>query len=262
MLDSRRPPYGYSIGLMTEYVAEMISCLVLDSTPVSARFHTSLYALLVQTELPGATVLLGLTYLSRRTQTLPIATRAERPAEAEDRAWRMLAVAVMLGSKYLDDGTYDHTSWAAVSAISKANLNRLEREWLEAVHWCLFVNLDLDEAYNAWITSWQGWLYTKTVQMTQNLTAAWLPVSPVPPYAPSLAEVPIFFLAGQGDRHGSGSTAWLRTPVDHVMSQGATAHVRHPNWPSTSPSPLYTTSFSWRGGDTLGDLGGPVGILA
>ncbi|CAK7237038.1 hypothetical protein SBRCBS47491_009841 [Sporothrix bragantina] len=168
----RRPPYGYSVGLMAEYVAEMANNLVLARAPSSAKLCTLLYGLLAETRLPGATVLLGMTYFSKRVKMLCLARRVERLPVSEADQWHLLVVAIVLGSKFLDDVTYSNTSWAEVSAVPKAELGKLERDWLGAVRWSLFVDLDLDDDYNAWIASWQGWLYTKSFQMTQNVSAA------------------------------------------------------------------------------------------
>jgi hypothetical protein len=261
MQDSRRPPYGYSVGLMTEYVAEMTGCLVMDPKPLSASFCTSLYCLLEYTKLPGATVLLGLAYLSKRIQIRPLATGPARPAVSEDEAWKMLAVAMMLGSKYLDDGTYTNTSWADVSGIPKTDLDRLEREWLGAVHWSLYVDLDLDPAYSAWIASWQGWLVTKSIQMTQNVTAAWLPVCESPPYAPGMVESHIFFSINQGAGRHSIDKSRPPTPLNRGMRPSTPVSVRCPMWPSTPSSISNATSFSWSGGGLLGNLEGPASVF-
>lgn len=259
MQDSRRPPYGYSVGLMTEYVAEMTGCLAMDTTPASASFCTSLYSLLECTKLPGATVLLGLAYLSKRIETLPLANRLARPAVSEDEAWQMLTVAMMLGSKYLDDGTYSNTSWADVSDIPKADLDRLEREWLRAVHWSLYVDLDLDPAYSAWIASWQGWLVTKSIQMTQNVTAAWLPICKTPPSAPSMAESPIFFSINRGAGHRSVDTIRPCTPLNRVMRPSAPNSLECPLWLSTSTSSSISNAAYFRRG--VDHLQGPASIL-
>ncbi|CAK7206338.1 cyclin-like protein [Sporothrix eucalyptigena] len=261
MDDSRRPPYGYSVGLMTEYVAEMTSRLVMSPTPFSARFHILLYGLLTQTELPDTTILLGLTYLSKRMPTLPMPIEATQPVVAEREAWEMLVVAVMLGSKYLDDGTYKNKTWAIVSDIPRADLDRLERQWLGTVEWSLRVNLDSDTAYWGWIANWQNWLCSKARQMKLNLIAAWLPVYTTPSYVSSRADLPVTFPATLDTRHRSVDAAKQPMPVAWGISLNSTAPVQYPVWPSMSSSMSNPTCFSWEGGSLLGDLGEPVNFF-
>ena len=47
--------------------------------------------------------------------------------------FRLLTIAVVLGSKFLDDNTFINRSWSEVSGIQVHELNELELEWLLAI---------------------------------------------------------------------------------------------------------------------------------
>jgi hypothetical protein len=63
----------------------------------------------------------------------------------------------MLGSKFLDDNTFQNRSWSEVSGIAVRELNTLEHEWMDAINWHLYVDLDRSADYNAWLKSWKEW---------------------------------------------------------------------------------------------------------
>jgi hypothetical protein len=90
----------------------------------------------------------------------------------------MLTVALLLGSKFLDDNTFQNKSWSEVSGISVKDLNTLEYEWLSATGWCLYVNLDKSEDYNAWLKNWRDWLQNKKRQQAQTNHERLVPLVP------------------------------------------------------------------------------------
>lgn len=162
----------YEMDQMTEYVAEMAQsmyallssniCLadidiprsVLPATTVSPSFRKFVAGLLTSTRLPSTTILLGLTYLARRMSML----NARGPQKIhENQLWRMLTVGLLLGSKFLDDNTFQNRSWADVSGIAVVELNTLEQDWLSAMNWDLYVDHDKTEDFMAWLASWPSW---------------------------------------------------------------------------------------------------------
>ncbi|OAA66842.1 hypothetical protein SPI_01418 [Niveomyces insectorum RCEF 264] len=177
MLDSRCPPYGYSVGLMTEYIVKA-SCFLLGRRPSQCvSFGILLYGFLARTQLPGTTILLGLLYLSRRVEdgrlflragmAQSLRTTTPLPAAVpETQAWQQLVVAIVLGSKYLDDNSFGNASWAMASSKPQRLLDAMELEWLDDADWRLHIDLDYDNDYGAWIASWQDWLLQRTTQMT------------------------------------------------------------------------------------------------
>ncbi|TDZ20903.1 Meiotically up-regulated gene 80 protein [Colletotrichum orbiculare MAFF 240422] len=151
----------YEVDQMAEFVAEMAVRVVmpLSSTPVTSSFRKFVSQILSSTRLPKSTILLGMNYLAKRVNTL----KQNNPAYTvpEGQVWRMLTVSLLLGSKFLDDNTFQNRSWSEVSGIAVAELNSLEHEWLEQSGWRLYVNLDFSEDYKAWLNSWDEWLALK-----------------------------------------------------------------------------------------------------
>ncbi|EON97599.1 putative cyclin-like protein [Phaeoacremonium minimum UCRPA7] len=154
----------YEVDQMAEYVAEMATRLVMPQSHVTAPFRKFVSQILTSTRLPSTTILLGMNYLAKRTNMLSAAGPLKT---TEGQVWRMLTIALLLGSKFLDDNTFQNRSWSEVSGIPVQELNSLEHEWLGAINWCLYVNLDKSKDYNAWLNSWQEWQENKKRQQAQ-----------------------------------------------------------------------------------------------
>ena len=126
---------------------------VIDSgTPVSTGFRKFVSQMLSSTRLPSSTILVGLHYLSRRMTLLSINgdfryCKGSLP--------RMLTTALLLGSKFLDDNTFQNRSWSEVSNIPVSELNMLEVEWLAAIQWNLHVHPSDPEGFLLWHHKWQ-----------------------------------------------------------------------------------------------------------
>lgn len=160
---------------MTDYVAEMAQRLCNPNSPVSPAFRKFVSGILSSTRLPKATILLGLNYLARRLHVL----NSAGPFKASDgQVWRMLTIGLLLGSKFLDDNTFQNRSWSEVSGIPVAELNTLEHEWLESIQWSLFVNLEQSKDYKAWLQSWDDWCEVKNVERTATLERL-APLAPI-----------------------------------------------------------------------------------
>lgn len=153
----------YEVDMMAEYVAEMAVQLVTPRLNVTAPFRKFVSQILTSTRLPKTTILLGMNYLSKRVNGL----KRIAPFHAhEGQVWRMLTIALLLGSKFLDDNTFQNRSWSEVSGISVSELNKLEAEWLRDIQWNLYVNLERSEDYNAWLDSWSDWMNRKKMAQT------------------------------------------------------------------------------------------------
>jgi hypothetical protein len=165
----------YELDQITEYVAEMAQRIVLPTSPVSPAFRKFVSGLLSSTRLPSTTILLGMNYLARRMNIL----NAAGPYKVNDGVvWRMLTIGLLLGSKFLDDNTFQNRSWSEVSGIPVAELNTLEHEWLEAMEWSLYVNLDESQDYTAWRKSWHDWREQKNIQRKATLDRL-APLAPI-----------------------------------------------------------------------------------
>lgn len=144
----------YEVETMAEYVAEMAMRVVMPNAMVTAQFRKFVSQILTSTRLPSTTILLGMNYLSKRVNMLT-AQGGFKPSEGQ--VWRMLTVSLLLGSKFLDDNTFQNRSWSEVSGIAVQELNSMENEWLRQISWSLYVNLDKSNDYTAWLNNWKEW---------------------------------------------------------------------------------------------------------
>lgn len=154
----------YEVDVMAEYVAEMATRVVTPEASVTSAFRKFVSQVLTSTRLPSTTILLGMNYLAKRINTL----KGQGPYKAsEGQVWRYLTVSLLLGSKFLDDNTFQNRSWSEVSGIAVSELNALEFEWVESMGWRLYVNLDLSKDYQAWLENWRDWQQMKKRQAAQ-----------------------------------------------------------------------------------------------
>ncbi|KUJ08035.1 putative meiotically up-regulated gene 80 protein [Mollisia scopiformis] len=150
----------YEIDQMTEYVAEMAQRIVLPTSPVSPAFRKFVSGLLSSTRLPSTTILLGMNYLARRMNILNAAGGLTKSSDGN--VWRMLTIGLLLGSKFLDDNTFQNRSWS------------------EAMGWSLYVNLETSDDFQAWLQSWAEWRETKNMQRKATLERlAPMPLAPI-----------------------------------------------------------------------------------
>ncbi|PMD48608.1 putative meiotically up-regulated gene 80 protein [Hyaloscypha variabilis F] len=205
----------YEIDQITEYVAEMAQRIVLPGTPVSPAFRKFVSGLLSSTRLPSTTILLGMNYLARRMNML----NAAGPYKATDGVvWRMLTIGLLLGSKFLDDNTFQNRSWS-------------EHEWLDAMGWSLYVNLDESNDFKAWMDSWKEWREAKNVQRKATLDRL-APLAPIDtnvqrprPYSQAFSAYP---KSASRERHQSGfhsaydQNSWVNPyPTPHLTPPSA-----------------------------------------
>ncbi|KAJ2902255.1 hypothetical protein MKZ38_000796 [Zalerion maritima] len=148
----------YDVDLMAEYVSEMATRLSSHQGqgPVAPTFRKFVQQILTSTRLPRTTILLGMNYLAKRINMLKAAGNEQFAGDGQ--IWRMLTIALLLGSKFLDDNTFQNRSWSEVSGLPVSELNTLENQWLAAIGWNLYVNLDHSKDYNAWLKSFEDWL--------------------------------------------------------------------------------------------------------
>lgn len=212
----------YQIDDMADYVAEMTQRLVdnagnTGNTPVTPDFRKFVYGILSSTRLPHTTILLGMNYFANRIDGLESVPRGFH-------MWRYLTVALLLGSKFLDDNTFQNKSWSDVSGIEVIDLNTIEHTWLEDIEWSLFVDLDNNEAYNAWLTNWKNW------SAERKLKAARLSAQPTPltPIDTNVSRRP-------------SKTMYRNYPKSATQERQQYIHYEHPAWANHSyPTPQHT----------------------
>lgn len=145
----------YDIYASGIFLADIdISRSVFDSkAPVRAEFRKYVSQVLSSTRLPSSTILLGLHYLAVRMTML---SSEGDYKYGGGQLHRMLTVALLLGSKFLDDNTFQNRSWSEVSNIPVGDLNVLEVEWLVAIQWTMHINPQDSNGFLRWHQQWQS----------------------------------------------------------------------------------------------------------
>ncbi|KAK9722593.1 hypothetical protein K7432_002583 [Basidiobolus ranarum] len=106
--------------------------------------------LLIFTDIPSTVVLVGMNYLYRlRTSSIV----ADNPPSGSE--YRVLVVALLTASKYIEDLSYSNLSWSEVSGFEVEELNLMEREFLAELDWKLWIS---PEEYEGWLGGIDHWL--------------------------------------------------------------------------------------------------------
>lgn len=162
----------YDMDMMTDFVSEMAHGMYALFTSsiriaeidlmqsiqpgvvqsVDPSFRKWVHQVLCATRLPSATILLSLQYLTIRMTQL--STGIQR-REAQDNRQRMLIVALVLGSKFLDDNTFINRSWSEVSGIDVKILNWMEIDWFQAMDNRLHRDPSEPSGFSSWKAHWQ-----------------------------------------------------------------------------------------------------------
>lgn len=205
----------YKMEQMADFVAEMAQgmyalyesriCLadidiirsVNPNAMVPSAFRKYVLQVLSSTRLPSSTILLGLHYLATRMTML---SAHGRYTTGGGQVYRMLITSLLLGSKFLDDNTFQNRSWSEVSNIPVGELNVLEIEWLLAVNWNMHITTDDPQGFMVWLKHWERWQVKKVEVSMESLKLTPLDpnvqrqrsvnktFSPVPLYPPSYNE--------------------------------------------------------------------------
>lgn len=133
---------------------------------VSIAFRKYVSQILSSTRLPSSTILLGLHYLTVRVAMLSVDGIY---ASSTGQLYRLLTTALMLGSKFLDDNTFQNRSWSDVSNISVGELNSLELDWLVAIEWDMHIDPSDPQGLTAWLNQWKRWQSKKIERTLDSL---------------------------------------------------------------------------------------------
>lgn len=105
--------------------------------------------------------------------------------------YRMTTIALLLGSKFLDDNTFQNRSWSEVSGLTVSELNTLEVEWLIAIDWTLHLDPLKHDGFGVMKEHWRKWTTKATVRSRT--------VSQLPPIDTNMSS-----FASQRRDHSSG----------------------------------------------------------
>lgn len=139
----------YDMDVMTDFVCESALQVITPGRMAPQSFRKWVHQVLCATRLPSATILLSMSYLSNRMPML-----AGEP-KIDHHLFRLLTIALVLGSKFLDDNTFINRSWSEVSGIPVGELNRLEMEWLNAIDYKLHRDSTEHQGWRTWSEHWK-----------------------------------------------------------------------------------------------------------
>jgi hypothetical protein len=145
----------YDMDLMSSFVAEMSQKLVTPTSSPTREYRKYVLQILSSTRLPSSTIMLGLFYLQSRMKQLNERHELQTSPGA---VYRHLTTCLLLGSKFLDDNTFQNRSWAEVSSIKVKELNTMELEWLQDFNWEIHgMMYDDDEGFFMWVEAWHAY---------------------------------------------------------------------------------------------------------
>jgi hypothetical protein len=145
----------YEMDVMTLFVTEMTQEVVNPTTDPSSSFRKYVSQILSSTRLPSSTIMLGLFYMSSR---LKVIAENQIHDVSSRNVYQMLTTGLLLGSKFLDDNTFQNRSWSEVSSIPVHDLNRLELDWLKGFKWEIHrLMYDEDEGFFQWVDHWHAY---------------------------------------------------------------------------------------------------------
>ena len=99
--------------------------------------------------------MLGLFYLASR---MKIVKDLGQDVTGSGMVYRMLTTCLLLGSKFLDDNTFQNKSWAEVSSIPVIELNLMELDWLQGFNWEIHrLMYEEEDGFFMWVDHWRSY---------------------------------------------------------------------------------------------------------
>jgi len=251
----------YDMDLMANFVAEMAQGMYAKFTSgihladidlmrsvnpgsrPTPQFLKYVLQILSSTRLPSSTIVLGLFYLASRMR---IVSETGADTRSSGTVYRMLTTCLLLGSKFLDDNTFQNRSWADVSSIPVLELNQMELEWLKGFDWTLHGPMyhEIDGFY-MWREHWKA--YQEDAQLARaresqklasiDTTTARVQQSARQPLMSPEGPIPL-----QYQRSAQYDTQWVR-PLIADYSPPSAPHsglttpdyYNNGNWPQAPP---------------------------
>lgn len=137
-----------------DHVTNIGTSVTPESSP-SSQFRKYVSQILSSTRLPSSTIMLGLFYLASRMKQL---NERGQSTSSSGTVYRMLTTCLLLGSKFLDDNTFQNRSWAEVSSIPVQELNMMELQWLTDFNWEIHgMMYDEEEGFFMWVEHWHAY---------------------------------------------------------------------------------------------------------
>ena len=246
----------YDMNLMASFVAEMSQGMyamftsgfhvadidlmrsVTPGTQPTAQFRKYVSQILSSTRLPSSTIMLGMFYLASR---MKIVSARGDDIKSSGTVYRMLTTCLLLGSKFLDDNTFQNRSWAEVSSIPVQELNRMELQWLEGFNWTIHGPMyDRDEGFFMWIEHWHAYEEKAEIAKAKEIQKV-TPIETDIRRSQSLKQQPLMSPEGpippQYQRASQYDTQWVRPLISEYSP---------PSAPHSGPAtPNYYSNGPW-----------------
>lgn len=241
----------YDMDLMAAFVAEMSQGLVSPGVSPTSQYRKYVSQILSSTRLPSSTIMLGLFYLASRMKILQ---RRGEEVHSSGTVYRMLTICLLLGSKFLDDNTFQNRSWAEVSSIPVQELNNMELLWLKDFDWVIHGRMyEESEGFFKWIEHWHA--YEAKAQFAKRHEMQKLaPIETNLRRSQSVIQQPLMSPEGpippQYQQSSQYDTQWARSLVSEYSppsaphSGPATPDYFPGTWSYSQPPPAYSRS-SW-----------------
>jgi len=159
----------------------------------------------------------------------------------------MLTTCLLLGSKFLDDNTFQNRSWAEVSSIPVHELNVMELQWLEGFDWVIHGPMyDPEEGFFLWIAHWNAYKEKATLNKVKEIHKL-APIDTSMRYDGTYKQQPLMSPEGpippQYQRGSQYDTQWVRplisdySPPSAPHSGPATPDYYNVGWNYQAPPP-------------------------
>lgn len=205
-----------------------------SGSPVLPEFRTYVSQVLSSTRLPAATIQLALHYMSVRLTQLSTQGRYERRS-GQSSLYYMFTIALLLGSKFYDDNTFQNRSWSEVSGIPVTKINSDEIEWLLAIDWKLHVPYDEPDGCRRFESHWHEWSMRKDAELQLES----LKLTPLEPSLPSQPTGPAAYHgSGRYNHYEQVTPVWDASFFDNTMRHYARPYAEYspPSAPHTGPN--------------------------
>ncbi|KAG0364519.1 hypothetical protein BGX24_004569 [Mortierella sp. AD032] len=182
------------------------------------------------TLLSPSVILLSLKYIQQLMINLK--ENNKTPSTGEGSEFRLFTGALILANKFLDDNTFTNRTWANITGISVKEVNYIELQFLQGIHFRLFTR---SYDYTEWLASLTHFTgkYMPSqyfVAFQQQTVAALSPISPMDPTTGTTESVlptpetvagdlmlstpPPIMQQERGSAWGSTSTAYAHAHID------------------------------------------------
>lgn len=254
--------YGIYASKLCLADIDMTRSVMNSNISVHPDFRRYVNQVLTSTRLPSSTILLGLHYLTVRMTML--SARGKYTYGGGD-VYNMLTTALLLGSKFLDDNTFQNRSWSDVSNIPVKKLNMLESEWLQEIKWDMHFDPSDSKGFALWRRRWHTFhaatprsnidSLSETLKRTSIDNSFQRQQNTFQPLSSNTRYVPNYSESSAAGHYFDRSTQWQAPRYDQWASVRSGSEYSPPSAPETGPN---TPDYAMTNGFAYGGLPPPM----